>query len=153
MERLCATPAGPGSNASYRSALARPTAPPQCLQNTGGGRMRPVAKYMARSGAIHRNDVKAASRNTTMNPPINASSCVRRSRNHCNLSGIYPPSTARTYEEFVGAKKHLVRAAPHTGAPRSNPSGKIAESTQWWKRSSGDGVANSAGMTSSVVGR
>jgi hypothetical protein len=58
------------------------------LQNTGGSRMRPVAKYMARSGAIHRNHIKAASRNATMNPPINASSCVRRSRNHCNLSGI-----------------------------------------------------------------
>ena len=47
-----------------------------------------VAKYMARSGAIQRNQIKAASRNATMNPPINASSCVRRSRNHCNLSGI-----------------------------------------------------------------
>jgi len=44
--------------------------------------MTPVAKYMARSGAIHRNHIKAASRNTTMNTPINAWSSVRRSRNH-----------------------------------------------------------------------
>ena len=56
--------------------------------------MRPVAKYMARSGAIHRNHIKAASRNATMNPPINAWSCVRRSRHHCDLFGIYPPSAA-----------------------------------------------------------
>src|SRR5262249_14936476 len=66
-----------------------------CLQNTGGGRITPVAKYMARSGAIHRNHIKAASRNATMNQPIKAWSCVRRSRNHCNLSGIYPLSVAR----------------------------------------------------------
>ncbi len=32
------------------------------LQNSGGSRMRPVAKYMARSGAIHRNQIKAAFR-------------------------------------------------------------------------------------------
>ena len=38
--------------------------------------MTPVAKYMARSGAIHRNHIKAASRNATMNTPINAWSCV-----------------------------------------------------------------------------
>ena len=56
--------------------------------------MTPVAKYMARSGAIHRNHIKAASRNATMNPPINVWSCVRRSRNHCNLLGIYSPSAA-----------------------------------------------------------
>jgi hypothetical protein len=31
--------------------------------------MRPVAKYMARSGAIHRNQIKAASRTTMMPAP------------------------------------------------------------------------------------
>ncbi len=41
-------------------------------QNTGGSRMRPVAKYMAQSGAIHKNQIKAASRNATMPAPINA---------------------------------------------------------------------------------
>jgi hypothetical protein len=59
----------------------------------------------------------------------------------------------RDYEGCIGAKKHLVRAGPRTGRPRSNPSGKMAESTQWWKRSSGDGVAISAGIVSSVAGR
>src|SRR4029453_16163264 len=44
----------------------------------------------------------------TMNPPINASSCVRRSRNHCNLLGIYSPRCSENYEECIGAKKHLV---------------------------------------------
>jgi hypothetical protein len=39
-------------------------------QNTGGSRMRPVAKYMAKSGAIHRNQIKAASRNATMPDPV-----------------------------------------------------------------------------------
>jgi hypothetical protein len=42
------------------------------VQNTGGSRMRPVAKYMAKSGAINRNHIKAASRNATMPAPINA---------------------------------------------------------------------------------
>jgi hypothetical protein len=60
-------------------------------QNTGGSRMMPVPKYMAKSGAIHKNQIKAASRNATMHAPINASSCVRRSRHHCNLLGIYLP--------------------------------------------------------------
>jgi hypothetical protein len=94
-------------------------------QNTGGSRMRPVAKYMARSGAIHRNHIKAASRNATMNPPINAWSCVRRSCNHCNLLGIYSLVLlfiSGDYEEFIGAKKHLVLGLlSHTGPPqRSN---------------------------------
>src|SRR6266511_4478383 len=73
------------------------------FQNTGGSRMRPVAKYMARSGAIHRNHTKAASRNAPMNPPINAWSCVRRSRNHCNLLGIYSPQCSENYEECISA--------------------------------------------------
>ena len=58
---------------------------------------------MARSGAIHRNHIKAASRKATMNPPINAWSCVRRSRNHCNLSGILSPQWSEHYEECIGA--------------------------------------------------
>ena len=40
------------------------------LQNIGGSRMRPVAKYMARFGAIHKNQIKAASRTATMTAPI-----------------------------------------------------------------------------------
>src|SRR6516225_6251850 len=32
---------------------------PRIIQNTGGSRMRPVPKYMARSGASHRNQIKA----------------------------------------------------------------------------------------------
>src|SRR4029450_6919573 len=87
-----------------------------CLQNTGRSRIRPVAKYMARSGAIHRSQIKAASRNATMNPPINAWSCVRRSRNHCNLLGIYSRQCSENYEERIGAKKHLVLGLfVHTG--------------------------------------
>jgi hypothetical protein len=43
-----------------------------CLQNTGGSRMRPMAKYLARSCAIHRKQIKAASRTATMYAPINA---------------------------------------------------------------------------------
>ena len=82
--------------------------------------MTPVAKYMARSGAIHRNHIKAASRNATMNTPINAWSSVRRSRNHCNLSGIYSPQCSESSEEFIGAKKHLVLGLlSHTGPRRS----------------------------------
>src|SRR6516225_528628 len=34
------------------------------------------------------------------------------------------PQGSEHYEECIGAKKHLVRALPHTGPPRSNPSGK-----------------------------
>jgi len=34
--------------------------------------MMRVPKYMAKSGAIHRNQIKAASRNATMPAPINA---------------------------------------------------------------------------------
>jgi len=50
---------------------------------------------MARSGAIQRNQAKPATRNATMNPPINARSCVSRSRTHCNLLGIYFPPLQR----------------------------------------------------------
>jgi hypothetical protein len=58
------------------------------------------------------------SRNATMNPPINAWSCVRRSRNHCNLSGIYSPQCSEHYEECIGAKKHLVLGLlSHTAPP------------------------------------
>ena len=77
----------------------------RCLQNTGGSRMRPVAKYMATSRAIHRNQIKAASKNATMNPPINAWSCVRRSRHHRNLLGIYSPSAASALRRVHWSKE------------------------------------------------
>jgi len=57
--------------------------------------MTPVEKCIARSGANHKNQAKAASRNVTMNAPINTSSCVTRSRTHCNLLGIYFPPLQR----------------------------------------------------------
>jgi len=70
--------------------------------------MTPVAKCMARSGANQRNQIKAAIINARMNAPINTSSCVSRSRTHCNLLGIYFPHYSEVYEECIGAKKHLV---------------------------------------------
>jgi hypothetical protein len=47
------------------------------------------------------------------------------------------------YEECIGAKKHLVTSPP-TGPPPGSKSFATAEYEQWWKRSSGDGVALSA---------
>jgi len=40
--------------------------------SNGGPYRDPVAKYTARSGAIHRNQIRAPSTTATMNPPINA---------------------------------------------------------------------------------
>jgi hypothetical protein len=53
------------------------------------------------------------------------------------------------YEEFIGAKKHLVVAVSSDTGPAqvSNAFG------QWWKRSSGDGVAISAGIISLLAGK
>jgi hypothetical protein len=78
---------------SERGPLSGKEAASVELQNTGGSRMRPVAKYMARSGANHRNQIKAASRTATITP-IDAWSGGTRSRHHCDLLGIYSPSAA-----------------------------------------------------------
>jgi hypothetical protein len=64
------------------------------------------------------------------------------------------PQCSDNYEEFIGAKKHLVTGlSAHTGRQGSNPFSSGSEEEQWWKRSSGDGVAMSAGIISPVDGK
>ena len=53
------------------------------------------------------------------------------------------------YQEFVGAKKHLVVGV----SPDTGPGQESNAFAQWWKRSSGDGVAISAGIISLLAGR
>jgi hypothetical protein len=53
------------------------------------------------------------------------------------------------YEECIGAKKHLVIGVSSDTGP-GQESNAFA---QWWKRSSGDGVAISAGIISLLAGR
>jgi hypothetical protein len=71
---------------------------------------------------------------------------------HSNLaSSLFASSggdASEDYEEFIGAKKHLV-----LGLLSSHTDQGSTSKIQWWKRSSGDGVAISAGIVSSVVGR
>jgi hypothetical protein len=55
----------------------------------------------------------------------------------------------RDYEDFIGAKKHLVIGVSADTGP-AQESNALA---QWWKRSSGDGVAISAGIISLVAGK
>jgi hypothetical protein len=70
-------------------------------------------------------------------------------RDHCNLLGIYLAPCSENYEECIGAKKHLVIGVSLDNGP-DQESNAFA---QRWKRSSGDGVAISAGMISLVAGK
>jgi hypothetical protein len=64
-------------------------------------------------------------------------------------------SLGRDYEECIGAKKHLVVGMLFHAGERSNSFavGPHRGKVQRWKRSSGDGIAMSAGIISSVLGR
>src|SRR5262249_31840938 len=89
---------------------------------------------------------------------VRASSARNRQCSGPHLDGI-PKTFALLlgYDECIGAKKHLV-TSPHigslsTGPPPGSKSCDAGENVQWWKRSSGDGVALSAGIISLVVGK
>jgi len=60
-----------------------PAVTPRC---GGGSRMMPVPKYIAKTGTIHRNKIKAASGTAAIHAPINAWSWAW---SRCNLLGIY----------------------------------------------------------------
>jgi hypothetical protein len=82
---------------------------------------------------------------------VTAKSANRIARTIQMLRRIAETSSASEhYEECIGAKKHLV-TSPHAVPPST--SFATAGYVHWWKRSSGDGVAISAGIISLVRGR
>jgi hypothetical protein len=74
---------------------------------------------------------------------------TRNSSPHSVGGQIQTAQLRRDYEDFIGAKKHLVIGV----SPDTGPAQESNAFAQWWKRSSGDGVAMSAGIISLLAGR